>query len=122
MGLWLLQECKRQLDADGSKLSYADLDMLAAQSAPFRSIINPNDPVFFGSGGMIQKIRHACEETSAGSGNTAKLTRCIKESLAFAYRNTLQKIEEAIGASIPHVHILGGGAQSELLNRFEPRP
>ena len=35
-----------------------------------------------------------------------------------AYRATLQELEELTGFHIPCVHIIGGGARSELLNRL----
>jgi rhamnulokinase len=119
MGLWILQECKRQFDAEGLGLTYAQLDALAQKAAPFRSLINPNDPVFFSPDNMAQKIRQQCEKTCQPLPESpGEITRCIKESLALAYRSTLEKIEEVAGFLIPHVHILGGGAQSALLNRF----
>lgn len=119
MGLWLLQECKRQFDSQGQNLDYAELDLLAGQSAPFRSLINPNDPVFFEPGDMVEKIRRQCMTTNQPLPETpGEITRCIKESLALAYRNTLEHIESATGNAISHVHIIGGGAQSTLLNRF----
>jgi sugar (pentulose or hexulose) kinase len=46
------------------------------------------------------------------------LTRCIKESLALAYRATLEKLEEVTGFKIPCVYMIGGGAKSNLLDRF----
>ncbi len=119
MGLWILQECKRQFDAAGLNLDYAQLDILAEQSAPFRSLINPNDILFFEPGEMVEKIRRKCTETGQPAPETpGEITRCIKESLALAYRNTIEHIESEAGYKIPHVHIIGGGAQSILLNRF----
>ncbi len=119
MGLWILQECKRAFDAEGLGLSYAQLDVLAREAAPFRSLINPVDPIFFSPDNMIGKIRRKCEETGQPLPESpGEITRCIKESLALAYRSTLEKIEEVAGFTIPHVHILGGGAQSVLLNEF----
>ncbi len=119
MGLWLLQECKRQFDSKGLNFDYAELDSLAGQSAPFRSLINPIDPVFFEPGEMVEKIRRQCLKTNQPAPETpGEINRCIKESLALAYRNTLEHIEHTAGYAIPHVHIIGGGAQSSLLNRF----
>lgn len=119
MGLWLLQECKRQFDAAGENLSFQELDTLAGACTPFRSIINPNDADFFRPGEMVEKIQRKCRETNQPAPETpGQIARCIKESLALAYRSTLEAIEKAAGFSIPYVHILGGGAGSALLNRF----
>jgi len=119
MGLWILQECKREFDSGGLGLSYADLDALAEQAPPFHSLIDPNDPVFFTPGGMVGKIRKKCAASGQREPETpGEITRCVKESLALAYRSTLEQIEETAGFTIGSVHILGGGAQSVLLNRF----
>jgi rhamnulokinase len=119
MGLWILQECSRQFGALGTHLSYAELDTLAQEAASFRSLIDPNDPVFFAPGNMIGKIQQKCAENGQPKPETpGEITRCIKESLALAYRSTLEKIEAQTGYLLPRVHILGGGAQSALLNRF----
>jgi sugar (pentulose or hexulose) kinase len=119
MGLWILQECKRQFDAEGLGLSYAELDAQAQEATPFRSLVNPNDPVFFRPGNMVGKIQDKCRNSGQPAPESpGEINRCIKESLALAYRSTLEQIEETANVSIPHVNILGGGAQSVLLNRF----
>ncbi len=119
MGLWLIQECKRQYDAQGMTLSYAELDAEAEKAEPFRTLINPDDALFFEPGDMVGKIQQKCRQWSQPVPETpGQMNRCIKESLALAYRRTLEKIEAAAGFSIPCVHIIGGGAQSALLNRF----
>jgi rhamnulokinase len=119
MGLWLIQECKRQYDAQGMTLSYAELDAEAEKAEPFRSIINPDDALFFEPGDMVGKIQQKCRQWNQPVPETpGQMNRCIKESLALAYRRTLEKIEAAAGFTIPYVDIIGGGAQSALLNRF----
>jgi rhamnulokinase len=119
MGLWLIQECKRQYDAQGMNLSFAELDADAEKAEPFRSIINPDDALFFEPGDMVGKIQQKCRQWNQPVPETpGQMNRCIKESLALAYRRTLEKIEAAAGFTIPYVHIIGGGAQSALLNRF----
>ncbi len=119
MGLWILQECLRQYKGFGQSFSYADLDRQSEREPAFRSIINPDDPLFFEPGDMLGKIRRKCLEWGQPLPETpAAVNRCIKESLALAYRHTLEQIEELTGFSIPGVHILGGGANSELLNRL----
>lgn len=119
MGLWLIQECKRQFDAKGMILSYAELDAEAEKAKPFRSLINPDDPLFFEPGDMIGKIQKKCREHKQPVPETpGEVNRCIKESLALTYRMTLERIEKLAGYTVPAIHIIGGGAQSILLNRF----
>lgn len=119
MGLWLLQECQRQFCETGLNLSIAELDAMAQMETPFRSLFNPNDQVFFDPGGMIGKIQNWCRLTQQPIPETpGQITRCIKESLALCYRETLEMLEKVTGQKINYVHILGGGAKSDLLNQF----
>jgi rhamnulokinase len=119
MGLWLVQECKRQYDALGVRLTFAEMDFEAEKAAPFRSLIDPDDPLFFQPGDMIGKIQRKCREWKQPVPETpGEVNRCIKESLALAYRRTLERIETAAGFTVPDIHIIGGGARSTLLNRF----
>ncbi len=119
MGLWLAQECKRQYAAQGVKRTFAEMDAESENATPFRSLIDPDDPLFFQPGDMIGKIQRKCKELSQPVPETpAEMNRCIKESLALAYRRTLERIERAVNFTFPCVHIIGGGAQSALLNRF----
>jgi rhamnulokinase len=119
MGLWILQECVRQYESQGIHLTYADLDVAAASETPFRSLFNPDDPEFFEPQDMIGKIQRKCRQWDQPVPETpAQFNRCIKESLALAYRYTLEQIECLTGFSIPIVHVIGGGANSDLLNRM----
>ena len=46
VGLWLLQESRRAWQRQGNDLGYAEINQLAEEAEPFRSIINPDDPRF----------------------------------------------------------------------------
>lgn len=119
MGLWLLQECRREFGSVGIVDTFEELDLEAEKASPFRSVIDPDDPDFFQPGGMIGKIQSQCRKSREPVPETpGEITRCIQESLALAYRATLQKLEELAGLDIPSVHIVGGGARSRFLNQF----
>jgi rhamnulokinase len=119
IGLWLLQECQHQFCVDGLDLSFEKLDIIAQLETPFRSLVDPNDPVFFDPGGMIGKIQTWCRQTNQPiPENPGQITRCIKESLALCYRETLEMLEKVTRQKISCVHIIGGGAKSDLLNQF----
>jgi rhamnulokinase len=119
MGLWLVQECQRQFGSRGTVRTFEEMDMEAEKALPFRSLINPDDALFFQPGDMIGKIQSRCREWNQPIPETVgEITRCIKESLALAYRATLNILEKIAGFRISCVHIIGGGARSMLLNQF----
>ena len=115
IGLWILQECRRQW----GKFDYVELRQLAAQAAPLRALINPNDARFGKPGNMPEKIIAFCHETGQPAPTTpGEFTRCILESLALLYRRTLEQLEACTGQSVTTLHIVGGGSQNLLLNQF----
>jgi rhamnulokinase len=118
MGLWLMQECQHEFALRGMARTYQEMDGEAEKAPPFRSFIDPDDALFFEPGDMVGKIQAMCREWDQPIPETVgELTRCIQESLALAYRTTLEKLEEVTGLEFPCVHIIGGGAKSALLNQ-----
>lgn len=119
MGLWLLQECKREWDEQGNELSFPELVRLADQAAPFRSLIHPDDPRFFSPGNMVDRIQEFCRETSQLVPSTeGEIIRCILESLALRYRQALEQAERLTGIQYGGLHMVGGGIQNQLLCRL----
>lgn len=119
VGLWILQECRRDWERRGEKWDYAALNRLAAESAPLRTLLDPDDARFLKPGNMISKVETFAHETGQPVPSTpGEFTRAILESLALLYRHTLAKLEELTGRSIGKLHIVGGGSQSTLLNQF----
>jgi rhamnulokinase len=43
------------------------------------------------------------------------MVRCVLESLAVAYRQTIELLTSTCGISPPAVHIVGGGSRNQLL-------
>lgn len=119
VGLWILQECRRDWESKGESLDYAELNRLASSAAPLRTLIDPDDARFLKPGGMPAKIEAFARETGQPVPTSpGEFTRAILESLALLYRDTLSTIEELTGRSIQKLHIVGGGSQSRLLNQF----
>lgn len=119
VGLWLLQETRREWARRGMDLDYATLTTEAEKAAPFRSLINPNDPRFLKPGDMPARIVAYCEETAQPAPETpGQFARCIFESLALLYRRTLDELEAVTGKKLARLHIVGGGSQSRVLNQF----
>jgi len=119
MGLWIVQECRRQWLQEGDELSWDELTLLASQAEAFGSLVNPDDPRFLPPGDMPAKIRRFCAETGQpmpqGKG---AIVRCVLESLALTYRRVLEQLEAVLGRQHPSIHIIGGGSQNRLLNQL----
>ena len=119
VGLWILQESRRQWALDGQKLEYAEITKLAEQAEPFRSLINPDDERFLRPDAMPTKIGDFCEETGQPRPETpGQFARCILESLTLLYGDVLDNIEQLTDRKIKTLHIVGGGTNNSLLNQF----
>jgi len=116
MGLWLLQEARRQWSSVGQELSYPQLTELAVEGEPFAALINPDDPLFLKYGNMVERLQRYCANTQQKTPKSvAEIVRCIFESLALAYAYTLRQISVLSGKSIEVLHIVGGGSQNAVL-------
>ena len=119
MGLWLIQESRRQWDREGELLSFDELEQQANAAEPFVSLIDPDYPAFQTPGNMPRRIREFCEKTGQKVPQTkGEVVRCIAESLAFKYRNTIEGMEEVTGKKYNAVNIVGGGIKDKMICRF----
>lgn len=120
MGLWIHTECRRDFArADGFKTSYDDLAEMGARSEPMRSIINPDDVIFTPPGNMTGRIADYCKRTGQPVPETkGQFVRCVFDSLALRYRDTLNKIDALSGKKTPFINIIGGGSKETLLCQY----
>lgn len=119
MGLWLIQECRRNWQKQGLKLSWDEIVAQAQDAAAFRCIIDPDYSDFFAGGDMVKKIQQYCRNTNQPVPETVgQVARCIYESLALKYRWALERLEEMKGQPIQQLNIVGGGIQNRLLNQM----
>jgi rhamnulokinase len=119
MGLWILQQCRQTWQATGSEFTCPELVRLAQEARPLRSVFNVNAPVFLPHGDHPAHIQRFCMEHSQTVPTTpGQIARAVLESLALAYRDVFEKLEVISGRSIDVIHIIGGGAENELLNQM----
>jgi rhamnulokinase len=116
MGLWLLQESVRTWERAGVAVDLPRLLDEAAQLPGGRSVVDPDRPQFLPPGDMPARLQAECRRIGAEVPESpAELTRCILDSLAAAYRHTVQQAAELSGTPVEVVHLVGGGAQNALL-------
>ena len=119
IGLWLIQESRRQWGREGQDYSYAELERLALEAPPFQSFIDPDAPEFVPPGDLPGRVRAYCQKTGQPVPQTVGETmRCIYESLALKYRFALEQIRACTKKSYPAIHMLGGGVKDGLLCRM----
>ena len=115
MGLWLLQECRRQWAREGHEYSYEELAQIA-EGAPSGPLVDPDHPAFLSPGDMTARIRRFCEETGqAPPERPAEFARCVFESLALKYGHAIEQAQNLTGHTIRTVNVVGGGSQNALL-------
>ncbi|MDI3548833.1 MAG: rhamnulokinase [Halanaerobiales bacterium] len=118
-GLWLIQECKRCWARDGLELSYAEISEAATKARPFIFRLNPDDPRFLNPTDMPATIKEYCKETGQEvPEDYGEMARGIYESLAFSYKDVIEKLENLTDRKIETINMVGGGIQAEILCQF----
>ena len=119
MGLWLIQESRRQWIREGFNVSYADLEKEALASEPFRCFIDCDAPEFELAGDLPGRVQKFCEVTGQYVPKTrGEIMRCIYQSLAMKYKLNLTRLQELTGKTYAQMNMLGGGIKDTLLCRM----
>lgn len=115
MGLWLLQECRREWQRAGQEYEYEQLQRLAA-AANEGCLFDPDDEALLRGGAMPDLIAAACrgcgQRPPASAG---ELARSILVSLACKYRFVLERLRLVTGRKPTVINAVGGGVRNKLL-------
>lgn len=119
MGTWIIQEIRSFYSKKGTDYTYAELELLADSSIPFKYLIDVDDALFFSPGNMPERIESYCRNRYGNIYlSVGEMIRCVYESLAMKYRWNIELLQELTGKTFTKINILGGGAQSELMCQF----
>jgi len=118
-GMWLLEECRRTWRESGAEIEMPALIAQAEAARGFSTLIDPNDSLFAPPGDMPKRIVDYCRDRGLTAPTTpGEFAITIFNSLAHAYKKTLDEIAAVSGRQIKLIHILGGGSQNDLLNQI----
>lgn len=116
MGMWLVQESRRQWQREGKEYTFAELAKLGAQAKPFQRAINVDDIRLRSKGNVPEVISLLCEESGQEPPQTpGEVIRCINDSLALRLRVVKQELELSSGRYASGLHIVAGGSQDAAL-------
>ncbi len=116
MGLWLIQESRRQFRREGDDVGFDVLEKEALASEPFKCFINVDDPAFEPSGNLPRRVKEYCEKTGQYVPQTrGEVMRCIYQSLAMKYKYTFNALNNMGDKKYNSINILGGGIKDRLL-------
>lgn len=116
MGLWMIQEVKRNYN---DEYSFAELVELAREAKDFSGIVNVNDDCFLKPDNMIEEIMNYCMKTKQAIPTLpGEVAKCVFDSLAASYKTAAAEIEEIFEKRFDKLNVIGGGCQNELLNQL----
>jgi rhamnulokinase len=116
MGLWIIQEVRRNLE---NKYSFAELVDLAREHLDFTSVVDVDDDRFLKPENMIEEIKKHCEETNQKvPEEVGEVAMCVFNSLAHCYKNAVTNLEDIFEKEFKRINIFGGGCQNNLLNEL----
>jgi rhamnulokinase len=116
MGLWMIQEVKRNYK---DEYSFAQLVEMARNAREFSAIVNVNDGRFLKPDDMIGEIQNYCLEAGqAVPSSPGEVAKCVFDSLAAGYKEAAGQLEEIFEREFSKINVIGGGSQNEMLNQL----
>lgn len=116
MGLWIIQQVRHEYE---DKYSFKEMCDMAEKVDDFPSRIDVNDECFLAPSSMVKAIQDFCKKSNQKvPENIGEISLVIYKSLAKSYAETVKEIEKITNKKYTKIHILGGGANAEYLNRL----
>ena len=115
MGLWMIQSVRKEL---APELGFGEISELASKQT-ITSLVEANDPRFLAPDSMTVEVQKACEESGQQvPQGIAEVACVIYNSLAKCYADTAKEIEGLTGRRYERIHVVGGGANADYLNKL----
>lgn len=116
MGHWLLQESLKTWQRAGEPVELAAVIDDARRRPLLESVIDVDDPLLVAPGDMPSRIAELCRRSGEPVPRTpGAFVRCIFDSMALGHRRAVHQARTLTGLDIQVVHMVGGGAQNDLL-------
>ena len=111
----MIQSVKKEI---GGELGFGEICDMASK-CDITSIVDCNDDRFLAPENMTEEVRRACRESGQQvPEGIAEVASVIYNSLAKCYARTIEELEGITGEKYDRIHIVGGGANADYLNRL----
>lgn len=121
LGLWLVQELRRQWDANSDPWDYVRMTNEAGtdEAAKFTGLVDVADDSLMAPADMETALLGVlAKHDQPTPGSRGQLVRCVLESLALEYAERLDSVSELTGRKRGNVFMVGGGIHNKLLCQF----
>ena len=119
IGLWLLQECLREWNAQGEHVTAADLAACCLDTSPDGPCFHADETTYLAPGNMVERINVGLRAAGfAEERRPRELAAIIFRSLARRYADVVCNLRTLSGKVIDRICIVGGGVKNEALNRL----
>ena len=119
MGMWIIQECRRQWISQGENIDYPQIVELAKNSADKEAFIDVNDSAFSSPCDMADVVKqYVWERQGIRLESIGEIARCVYYSLAKAYKDAYDGLVAITKRQYARLYIIGGGSNNDYLNQI----
>ncbi len=117
MGMWIIQECRKQWIKEYGEISFEEIVRLAQNAQDKGAIIDVNDSAFAYPGNMSDKVRdYIREKQGIDLQSVGEIALCVYASLAKAYKVAYDGLIKITGRKYEVLYVVGGGSNNAFLN------
>lgn len=118
-GMWLTQECRRIWKENGERTDFLYLDAEVEKAKSFKTIIDVEHQLFITPDNMLEAIDLYASLTNQPKPSTqGEYLRCICESLALKYKETIVDVQKVTQKNFSIIHLLGGASKDKMFCQF----
>ncbi len=120
MGMFIVQELKKDFEISSPNLTFQQLQDEAAQVEENNIYIDVNDKTFAQPGNMSLKYYSYLKDNDEYIDlmSRGEIIRSVYESMAFKYREEFERLEKISNKKLNELVVIGGGKNAKLLNQI----
>lgn len=116
MGLWIINECRREWRKQRPDLSFSQIVDEANKVIGNEFVIDVDDDAFLKPDNMPERIQAYCKQKyGKAPDGIGEIAKCVYSSLCIRYCEAIDVIASATHSTYDTLYVVGGGAKAEYL-------